>query len=108
MITDQRRSEIVWEFQRLCKGKECDTAQFALEELKAAHIRIGGQDDNEAYRKAMLIRIAELELQDQRDHEADKLREQRKHESKIRAWNTGVGFIAGIVATLAGQWLINL
>lgn len=92
MITEARTSKIVREFQLFCKNKKCDITQFNLEQLKAAHRRIGGNDDNEPYRKAMLDRIAELK----------KLRD-RKYDSWVRA----LGYVVAFAICVGGILLVQ-
>jgi len=98
MITEARTSEIVREFQLFCKNKECDITQFTLEELEAAHRRLGGNDNNEPYRKAMLNRIAEL-----------KRLGDRKYDSRVRRRGylvaLAIGLISGVVSTLAALYV---
>ncbi len=95
MITEQRKAEIVREFQLEFKpGTPSDITKFTLDELKAADAML--RDWDEGYGIAMRHRIAELEL-----------REQRKLESKVWAWNVFVGFIVGVAVGMTVQWLIN-
>ena len=94
MITEARTSAIVREFQQFHKYRACDIKQFTLEELKAAHRRIGGNDDNEPYRKAMLKRIADLE----------KLGD-RKYGSWVRALGYIVTLAIGVIGTLLALYL---
>jgi len=96
VITEQRKAEIVRAFQLEFKpGTPSYITQVTHDELKAADAML--HDRNEGYGIAMRQRIAELEL-----------REQRKLESKVWAWNVFVGFIVGVVVGVTVAALINL
>jgi len=96
MIAERRKAEIVRAFQlEFKRGTPSDITQFTLDELKAADAML--HDRNEGYGIAMRHRIAELEL-----------REQRKLESRVWAWNVFVGFIVGVVVGVTVAALINL
>lgn len=90
-ISDQRKQEIVAEFQRTFKrdNKE-EIDAIDLVDLKQADEMLGNRDINAGFRLAMQNRIKVLE-----DSETKK--EQRQHESKIRAWNLATGTIIGLI-----------
>lgn len=86
MISHDRKQEIVAVFQQSFKrDNSADIEAIRIDELRDVIAMLGPSDLNAGYRIAVQNRIGELDQQ-----------EQRKHESKIRAWNLVVGIIAGL------------
>lgn len=86
-----RLSEDAWKvitaFQRYVKnGNGEEVNAFSLSELRATDEQLGNRDVGADFRLAMQNRIKDIEQ-----------REQKKHESKIRALNVVVVIIVGLV-----------
>ena len=76
-----RAQEIVAMFQRfLSTGDDTEISQLTLRDIKSADEQLGQRDIGAGFR------IADLQSA-----------EQRKHESKIRAWNLVTGIVIGLV-----------
>ena len=93
-ITD---NEIVSMFQRYLKNNDpSEINKIKLEDLVAADERLGLRDINSNFRTVIKNKIKDLEL-----------KEARKHESKIRAWNLFTGLILGLTIAGVVAWLYN-
>ena len=100
-ITDQRKQEIVAAFQRSFKrDNNEEIVAIDLVELKQADEMLGNRDLNAGFRIALQNRIKELESFENR-------KEQRRYESKIRAWNLATGILIGLVIAGLAKWLFG-
>ena len=93
-ITDK---EIVSIFQRyLGNNDPSEINKIKLEELVAAEERLGIRGINPDFRAVLKNKINDL-----------KLKEARKHESGIRAWNLVTGLILGLTIAGIAAWLFT-
>ena len=100
-ITNQRKQEIVAAFQRSLKANNREEIEgIDLVELNQADIMLGNRDINAGFRLAMQNRIEKLES-------LETIKEQRKHESKIRAWKLVTGIIVALVIAGLAGWLFG-
>lgn len=90
-------NEIVSMFQRyLGNNDPSEINKIKLEELISADERLGLRDINSNFRVVIKNKIKELEL-----------KETRKYESKIRAWNLVTGLIIGLTIASITAWIFN-
>ena len=90
-------NEIVSIFQRyLANHDPSEINRLTLEELVSADERLGIRGINPNFRTVIRNKIKELEL-----------KESRKHESKIRAWNLVTGLILGLTIAGVAAWLFT-
>jgi hypothetical protein len=88
--------EIVSMFQRyLSDNDPSEINKLKAEELSAAEARLGLKGINPSFREVMKNKVRDLEL-----------KEARKHESKIRAWNLVTGLILGVTIAGIAAWLL--
>jgi len=88
-------------FQRSFKHDNTDEIEsIDLVELRQADEMLGDRDISAGFRLAMQNRIKDLE-------NAEAKTEQRKHESKIRAWNLVTGILIGLVIAGLAKWLFG-
>lgn len=81
--------KVVSAFQRFVKHNDkSEIKSFTLAELQNADQQLGSKDSNAGFRIALRNQIADLQLKDQ-----------RKHESGIRAWQIVVGVIVALAIT---------
>lgn len=79
--------KVVSTFQRFVKYNDKNEIEgFTLAELQSAERQLGNKDPNAGFRIALRNQIADLQL-----------KEQRKYESGIRAWQIVVGVIVALV-----------
>ena len=96
-ISEERKREIIAAFQRSFKTDNHDEiVSIPLSELKQADEMHGPNDADASFRIAIRNRIIGLETT-----------EQRKYDSKIRAWNLVTGIIIGLVIYRLGQLLFS-
>ena len=89
--------EIVSMFQRYLASKDpSEVNKLNVEELAVVEVRLGLKGINPNFREAIKNKIKELEL-----------KEARKHESKIRAWNLVTGLILGLTIAGVATWLFS-
>ncbi len=87
MISEDKKREILAAFQATFKRDNSEQVEsYSLSELRDADAMLGNQDLNAGFRIALHNRIADLEKG-----------EDRRHESKVRAWNLVTGIIIGLV-----------
>lgn len=92
----QKAQEITSAFQRYVNGNHInEISSFTISDIRLAISYLGQRDVNAGFRLAMQDRIKDLELIDQ-----------RRHESKLRAWNLVVGIIGGILISIIASKLI--
>jgi hypothetical protein len=78
-------------FQSFAKsGDASKITGFSLDELREANYQLGDRDKKTGWRIALTDKIAELE-------KADEKSEERKHQSKIRAWQLIVGILIALL-----------
>lgn len=78
--------EIVLIFQRyLSSSDPSEINQLNVEDLAAAEARLRLEGVNPQFAEIIKTKIRDLEI-----------RENRRHESKVRAWNLVTGFILGV------------
>ena len=88
MISEQRKSEIVAAFQRSFKRDNAEEIELiSLAELREADAMLADRDLNAGFRIAIRNRIADLQQE-----------EERQHESQIRKKQMAIGFILGLVS----------
>lgn len=93
-ITDK---EIISVFQKyLADNDSSEINKMKLQDLVAAEERLGLKGINADFRAVIKNKIKELEL-----------KEARKYESKIRAWNLFTGLILGLTIAGITAWLFN-
>ena len=86
MPMSQEAWKVVAAFQRFVKDNDKSGIEsFTLGELQHADQQLGNRDENTNFRLAIQNRIADLQQKDQ-----------RKHESRIRAWQVVVGIIVAL------------
>lgn len=98
-ISEHRKEEIVAIFQASFKRDNSkELKDLTLAELRDADEMLGERDINSGFRIALRNRIRVLESQDQ-----------RRYESRIRAWNLAIGVVTGVLITLLAarltRWL---
>lgn len=87
MISEEKKREILAAFQASLKRDNSEQVEsYSLSELRDADAMLGNTDVSADYRLALQIRIADLEKGDD-----------RKHESKVRAWHLVTALIIGLV-----------
>jgi hypothetical protein len=97
MNPDIRTNEIVAAFQRyLTSNDTSEIDAFSLQELRSADEQLGERDVNAGFRIAIHNKISDL-----------KLKETRKYECKLRAFNLLIGILIGFVITGTVSWLLN-
>ena len=90
-------NEIIRIFQRyLASSDPSEINKLELEELVAAEARLSLLGMNPGFSAVMKSKIKELEL-----------KEARKYESRIRAWNLVTGLILGLVISGIAAWFFN-
>lgn len=90
-------NEIISMFQRyLASNDPSEVNKIKVEELVAAEARLGLKGINPNFREVIKNKIRDLEL-----------KEARKHESKIRAWNLITGLILGLTIAGIAAWLFT-
>lgn len=90
-------NEIVSMFQRyLGNNDPSEINKIKLEELISADARLGFRDINSNFRAVIKNKIKELEL-----------KEVRKYESKVRAWNLITGLIIGLTIASVTAWIFT-
>lgn len=100
-ISDQRKQEIVAAFQRSLKRDNKDEIEsIDIIELRQTDEMLGNRDISAGFRLALQNRIKELEGIETKT-------EQRRHESKIRAWNLVTGILIGLVISGLAKWLFG-
>lgn len=93
-ITDR---EIISMFQRyLASNDPSEVNKLKAEDLATTEARMGLQRVNPSFREVIKNKIKDLEL-----------KEARKYESKIRAWNLVTGLILGLVVAGVAAWLFR-
>jgi|UPI0007869AF6 hypothetical protein len=86
--------EIVKMFQRyLASSDPSEIDNLDAQELTAAEARLSIRGTNPTFTAVMKVQIAKLEL-----------KENRRYESKIRAWNLLTGLLLGLVIAGASAW----
>lgn len=86
--------EIVKMFQRyLASSDPREIDNLDAQELTAAESRLSIRGTNPTFTAMMKVQIAKLEL-----------KENRRYESKIRAWNLFTGLLLGLVIAGASAW----
>jgi len=89
--------EIVSIFQRyLASNDPSEINKIKSEDLVTAEERLGLRGINPDFRAVIKNKIKELEI-----------KEARKHESKIRAWNLFTGLILGLTVAGIAAWLFT-
>lgn len=89
MPMSQEAWKVVAAFQRFVKsGDSSEIEAFTPEELRHADQQLGNKNENTNFRLAIRNRIADLQQKGQ-----------RKHESRIRAWQVVVGIIVALAIT---------
>jgi len=89
--------EIVSIFQRyLSSNDPSEINKLNLEDLAVAEVRLGLKGVEPKFREVIKNRIRDLEL-----------KESRRHESKVRAWNLVTGFILGLAVAGASLLLFR-
>jgi len=97
MISEDKKREIVADFQTTFKRENSEQVEsYSLLELRDADAMLVDRDLNAGFRIALQNRIAALEKNDD-----------RKHESKVRAWNLVTGIIIGLLIYGLGQLLFG-
>jgi hypothetical protein len=93
MNPNSRENEVVAAFQRyLASSETSEIDAFSLHELHSADEQLGERDINSGYRIAIRNKISDL-----------KLKESRKNECKLRAFNLLAGILIGfVIAGLVG------
>lgn len=87
--------EIVSMFQRYISSNDpSEINKLKIEDLIAAESRLALRGINPKFSQIIKKKISELEL-----------KEARKHESRIRAWNLFTGLILGLAIAGIGTWL---
>ena len=87
MQMSQETWNVVAAFQRFVKDNDNSEIEgFTLAELQHANQQLGSNDENANFRLAIKDRIADLQQQNQ-----------RKHESRIRAWVWLFGILVALV-----------
>lgn len=100
-ISEQRKNQIASAFQASFKrDNSAEIDAFSVAELRDVDEMLGERDLNAGYRIALRNRIRDLEA-------SHSQREQRAHESYIRAWNLVIGLVAGILGTILATWLLR-
>ncbi len=84
-------------FQRyLSSNDPGEVNKLKSQELAVVEARLGLKSINPSFREVIKNKIKDLEL-----------KEARKYESKIRAWNLVVGLILGLTIAGIAAWLFN-
>ena len=92
-----RANEIIAAFQRyLTSNDTSEVDTFSLQELHSTDEQLGEKDISAGYRIAIQNKISDL-----------KLKETRKHECKIRAFNLLIGILIGFVISGLIGWLFS-
>ena len=100
-ISEQRKQEIIAAFQRSFKRDNRDEIEsITLIELRQADEMLGKSDISSGFRLSMQNKVRELESSESK-------KEQRQHESKIRAWNLVTGILIGLVIAGIAKWLFG-
>jgi len=89
--------EIISMFQRyLATNDPSEVNKLNAEELAIAEVRLGLQGINPNFREVIKNKIKDLEV-----------KEARKHESRIRAWDLVAGLILGLTIAGLAAWLFS-
>jgi len=87
MISEDKKREKVAAFGANFKRDNSEQVEsYSLSELRDADAMLADRDLNAGFRIALRNRIGDLEKGDD-----------RKHESKVRAWNLVTGIVIGLV-----------
>ena len=97
MKQNKSDKEIISMFQHyLSTNDSSEIDKLNSEELAVAEVRLGLKGINPTFRDAIKNKIKDLEL-----------KESRKHESRIRAWNLVTGLILGLTIAGISAWLFS-
>lgn len=97
MISEDKKQEIVAAFGAMFKRDNSEQVEsYSLSELRDANAMLADRDLNAGFRIALQNRIADLGKGDD-----------RKHESKVRAWNLATGIIIGLVIAGLGKLMFG-
>ncbi|WEJ63474.1 hypothetical protein [Thiomicrorhabdus lithotrophica] len=89
--------EIIQMFQRYLASKDpSEIDKLDVRELATTEARLTINGTNQNFTAVMKSQVAKLEQQ-----------ENRKHESKIRAWNLITGLLLGLVTAGVSTWLFG-
>lgn len=92
-----RANEIVAAFQRyLASNDTSEIGAFSLQELRSVDEQLGEKDVSAGFRIAIQNKIKDLEL-----------KEKRKYECKLRAFNLLAGILIGFVIAGSVVWLLS-
>lgn len=89
--------DVISMFQRyLSSNDPSEINKLSAEDLMVAEVKLGLQGVDANFREAIRNKARDLEI-----------KEARKHESKIRAWNLVTGLILGLVIAGVAAWLFG-
>ena len=88
-------NEIITMFQRyLSTSDPSEVNKLDPDVLAAAEARLALKGTHPSFIEAIKTKRQDLEL-----------KEQRKHENRVRKWSLVTAFVIGIAVTIVGQWL---